>query len=104
MLARQAPGLVVWAIGDPGAPDCGTPDPELLRWCETNGFILVTQNRRTMPGHFAAHLRANGHLPGIFVVGPGMSLSEMTEELTLIAGASLPNEHRDTIRYLPLPG
>ena len=44
-LLRAAPDLVAWLIGDPGAPPRGTLDPEILIWCEENGFILVTNNR-----------------------------------------------------------
>lgn len=45
--------LEVWMIGDPGAPPKGTPDPDVLRWCDLNGFALVTNNRRSMPVHLA---------------------------------------------------
>ncbi|HXG63819.1 MAG TPA: hypothetical protein VNO70_01860, partial [Blastocatellia bacterium] len=39
--------LIVWAIGDPGAPGKGTLDLDLLRWCEAQGFALVANNRRS---------------------------------------------------------
>ena len=48
-LVRQAPDLVVRMIGDPDAPPKGTLDPEILIWCETHNFILVTNNRKSMP-------------------------------------------------------
>ena len=35
-LVRHAPDLVVWMIGDPGAPKRGTLDPDILLWCEAN--------------------------------------------------------------------
>ena len=47
-LVRHEPDLVVWIIGDPGAPRHGSPDAELLLWCEANGFSLVTNNRKSM--------------------------------------------------------
>jgi len=31
-LRRLDPRIEVLAIGDPGAPPAGTPDPDLLRW------------------------------------------------------------------------
>lgn len=40
-LIRQVLDLVVWIIGDPGAPKRGALDPDILLWCEANGFMLV---------------------------------------------------------------
>ena len=55
---------------------------QLMRhdWCEIHEFILVTNNRKSMPKHLADHLA----------------------ELILIAGASFPKEYQDRIEYLPL--
>ncbi|CCI01427.1 hypothetical protein MICAC_2010013 [Microcystis aeruginosa PCC 9443] len=33
---------MVWAIGEPNAPEKETLDPEILTWCEINNFILNT--------------------------------------------------------------
>ena len=50
-LLRQEPDLIVRMVGDPGNPCRGTPDPEILIWCETHGCVLVTNNRASMPIH-----------------------------------------------------
>jgi hypothetical protein len=55
-LVRREPELIVRIIGDPDAPSKGTLDPEILVWCEVYDFILVTNNRKSMPGHLADHL------------------------------------------------
>jgi hypothetical protein len=100
---RQAnPQLTVWCVGDAGAPTLGTKDPEILIWCETYNFILVTDNRRSMPVHLQDHLHVGGHIPGIFVLRPELSMGEVIDELLFIWEASLPNEYQDQIRYLPL--
>jgi len=101
-LARQAPDLVVWAVGQPGVPPLSASDLQILEWCEENGFILITNNRRTMPSHLRAHLQRGRHVPGVLMVSPDMTVSELAEELVLVAAVSEPDEHRDTIRYLPL--
>jgi hypothetical protein len=103
-LIRQASDLVVWMIGDPGAPKRGTPDPDILLWCEVNGFTLVTSNRRSMPGHLQAHLVAGRHVPGILVLPPDMTIGAVLEQLLLIWGASEAEEYRDLLLYLPLTG
>jgi Domain of unknown function (DUF5615) len=101
-ILRVAPDLVVWIIGDPGAPARGTLDPDILIWCESNRFYLVTNNRKSMPRHLADHLALGRHIPGIFVVGLAMMLGQIIDELVLIAGASADDEFRDLILYLPL--
>ncbi len=45
-LLHHEPALTVWMIGDEGAPPRGTLDPDILRWCDENGFTLVTNNRK----------------------------------------------------------
>ena len=98
----QISELLVWAIGDPGAPPRGTPDPDILLWCESQGFALVTNNRRSMPVHLAEHLAAGRHITGIFIIHPDMGIGQMADDLTLIAYASFESEFADRITFLPL--
>lgn len=100
---RQAdPQMTVWCVGDVGAPPYGTKDPEILRWCEIYDFVLVTENRKSMPVHLHDHVAAGKHVPGIFVLPPKYRISDVVDELILIGGASLPDEYQDQIRYLPV--
>lgn len=102
-MSQQESDVVVWMVGDPGAPRRGTLDPEILIWCEEQEFVLVTNNRHSMPIHLADHLAMNRHVPGIFILNPKMTIGETIDELILIAGASLPNEFGDLITFLPYP-
>ncbi len=99
---RRNPTLVVRRIGDPGVPPLQSGDPPILDWCELNGFSLVTKNRKSMPVHLANHLAAGKHVPGIFMLTASLTTDQVLEELILIAGASLENEWRDGIWYLPI--
>ncbi len=101
-LLRQDTNLVVWAVGDTGTPLKGTLDPEILIWCEEHDFILVTNNRTSMPVHLIEHLAQGRHVPGIFILNPKMSIGETIEELILIAEASRDDEYQDCITHLPL--
>jgi hypothetical protein len=101
-LIRREPDLTVWIIGDPGAPPRGALDPEILLWCETHQFMLVTNNRQSMPVHLRDHLAAGHHVPGIFVLNPNMTMGALMEELLLIWGASDMEEYLDLMLYLPL--
>jgi hypothetical protein len=101
-LVRLAPSLTVWMIGDPGAPDRGTQDPVILDWCDKYGFILVTNNRASMPGHLANHLANDKHVPGILVFRPKTAIKEILDDLILITELSDTDEFRDQIVYIPL--
>jgi hypothetical protein len=101
-LSRRWPDVIAWVIGDPGTPERGTLDPDILLWCEANGFVLVTNNRTSMPRHLRAHLAAGRHVPGIFILNPTMSIGATIDELGIISGATESDEHADQIKHLPV--
>lgn len=101
-LVRREPELVVRMIGDLDAPPKGTLDSDILIWCEINKFVLVTNNRKSMPRHLTDHLAAGRHVPGIITINLSQSIGQTVEELIMIAGASLDDEYQDRIEYLPL--
>ena len=101
-LRRRERELTVWRLGDPGAPSQDASDPAILRWCEIHDFVLVTNNRRTMPQHLADHLDRGDHVPGILILNPKLSLAETIDNLVDAATLSLEGEYRDQIRHLPL--
>jgi hypothetical protein len=99
-LRRFDPGIPVRAVGESAAPPRGTLDPEILLWCEEWAFILVTNNRHSMPIHLRDHLAAGRHMPGVFILNAAMGYGETIEVLQLNAHASEPGEHRDQIKHL----
>jgi hypothetical protein len=101
-LTRLVPELTVWMIGDPGAPERGTQDPDILNWCEQYKFILVTNNRASMPVHLADHLASGKHMPGILVFRPKATIKAILDDLILIANLSETDELRDQIVHIPL--
>jgi Domain of unknown function (DUF5615) len=103
-LLRRESSLMVRIIGDPGVPPKGTLDPELLLWCEREDFVIVTNNRNTMPSHLADHLAEGRHMPGIFILNPSISFGDTIEELILLTTASVEGEFRDKITFLPYKG
>jgi hypothetical protein len=101
-LKRHVPEMVIWRVGDPGAPALHTLDPDILLWCETSGFSLVTYNRRSMPVHLSDHLATGRHVPGIFILAADMTMGQVINELELLWGAADPTEFTDQILFLPL--
>lgn len=101
-LLRREPEMVVWKIGDPTTPARGAADPDILKWCEENNFILVTNNRKSMPRHLQDHLAEGQRMPGILELNPNMSIGETIEELILIWSVSDTDDYQDKLLYLPL--
>lgn len=101
-LKKNWPDMVVWRVGDAGAPPLRSSDPDILIWCEANSFSLVTNNRASMLVHLRDHLDVGRHIPGIFVLSPKMKMGETAQELALIWGASEMEEYLDLLNHLPL--
>lgn len=57
---RQNSAVDILHVSDPSAPGKGTDDPEVLRFCEREHRALITNNRKSMPGHLA-QFAAEGH-------------------------------------------
>jgi hypothetical protein len=101
-LLRHDSGLIIRRIGGPDAPEIGTLDPDLLIWCEEHDFVLVTNNRSTMPVHLADHLIAGRHMPVIIAIRRRARIGEVLEHLLAILGASFESEYQDRLVYVPL--
>jgi hypothetical protein len=95
-----SPAIDILAVGTPPGPASGTRDSDLLIWIETSGRILITNDKRTMPGHLANHLGAGGHCPGIFAIHRATPIARIVDFIALAAIASDADEWRDWIMYL----
>ena len=100
-LRQREPALTVRRVGVGAAPPKGSADPPLLWYCEAHDLLLVTDNRASMPVHLAEHLAAGRHVPGILVMRPSADMGGIIDALLLLYGASLPDEFRDRIEYIP---
>lgn len=101
-LLRYQPDLNVLMVGEPATPSKGTLDPEILTWCELNNFILVTNNRTSMPVHLAEHIAQNHHIPGIFVFRRKATIGQIIDDLIFIAQVNELEEFQDRITHIPL--
>ena len=98
----ELPAVDVVRVGEVDAPPTGTLDPELLLWCEANQRILVSNDRRTMPGHFATHLVSGRHSPGVVLIRRGTGIGQVVAELLMLTEAGHPDDFRNQIVYIPL--
>lgn len=99
-LLLREPMADIMRVGMRGAPALSTLDPDLLCWIEEHDYLLVTNNRASMPIHLRDHLALGRHVTGILVIPKRLSLGELIDALHLIWGASFPGEFRDQIVYL----
>jgi hypothetical protein len=77
------------------------PDPEVLRVAAGEGRVLVTHDRRTMPGHFNEFVR-NRTCSGVIIVPKQLPLAQVIDDLVLVWAASEMEEWRDRLLWLPL--
>ncbi|NEP55460.1 MAG: hypothetical protein F6K31_00135 [Symploca sp. SIO2G7] len=101
-LRRREPDISIRVVGEPDTPAKSTLDPEILNWCEDTDFILVTNNRTSMPVHLGDRIAQNRHVPGIFILNADMSIGDNLNELIIIAKGSFDDEYQDQIIHLPL--
>ena len=100
-IQEQLHEMHVQRIGDEGVPPLATPDPDILTWIERNNYILITNNRTTMPIHLADHLQAGGHVPGILCFPQRTSIGTYVNELRRVWNSFTPEQYQDVIQYLP---
>jgi hypothetical protein len=92
----------ITAVGSPDAPPIATPDPNILLYCERERRLLITNNRRSMPGHIADHLAAGRHHWGVFRTHTrSPAIGPLAEMIYVYWGASEAEEHIDTQGWIP---
>ena len=80
----------------------GLVDLEVLRIAADSGRVLISQDRRTMPGHFHRFVGSGVNSPGVILLREGISIATAIEELTLIWAASEPDEWVNRLLWIPL--
>jgi hypothetical protein len=99
---RIRPGLAIRRLGDPGVPPLGSPDRAILEFCSRQGYLLFTRDRSTIPAEVAAVLESGLHLPGVFILAPRSTASELVADLVLLDDLYVEVDWEDTLTYLPL--
>lgn len=79
----------------------GLADPTVLALASSEGRLLVSHDRQTMPQHFAEFISQETS-PGLLIVSQRLPISQAAEELLLIWIASEAEEWSNQIISLPL--
>lgn len=101
-LRRLARDLMVLRVGEQGAPAKGASDSDLLLWAEEHRFILVSEDRSTLPGCLIAHMGSGRHSAGILWIRPDTSIGRIIDELYLIWQVCQGDEFVDRAIFTPL--
>ena len=80
----------------------GTPDPIVLDRAAQDGRVLLTHDVSTMMAHAYARGTSSLPMPGVFAVSQLAPISQVIEDLVLLAQCSLPGEWEGQVRYVPL--
>ena len=98
-LRRAAPEIDIRTATEAGFE--GLTDPGVLRISADSGRILVSQDRRTMPIHFA-RFKAAALSPGVVLLREAIPIATAIEELILIWSASEAEEWTGKLGWIPL--
>ena len=98
-LIRRIPQLDAVTAFEAGMSEA--TDPVLLKWAAKEGRIVVTHDRKTMPGHAAELIGKGEIIAGVFVVPRSMPIHQVLEDLQLMIACSKNDEWVNVIRYLP---
>jgi len=79
----------------------GMPDSGVLDLAARSERILVSHDRKTMPGHFARFIEDQSS-PGLIIVSQDLDIRTAIDDLLLLWLATRPEELRNQIRFLPL--
>ena len=79
----------------------GRPDHEVLLLAARAGRILVTHDRRSMPGHFARFIQKQAS-PGLLIVEQDLDLATAIDDLLLVWAASSSEEWENKIGFVPI--
>ena len=74
----------------------------MLAWAAQEGRVLVSHDVATLTAYAYARIQSGHSMPGLFEVGPSVSMANAIDDLLLIAECSLPGEWEGQVRYLPL--
>ena len=67
-----------------GGGIAGQADPEVLEIAARQNRILITHDRRTMPGHFRDRLDEGKLSPGVFIVSQFEPIGSLVEALMMV--------------------
>jgi hypothetical protein len=100
-LQTRRPDLDLVRVQDVGLEE--TADPLVLRWAADHDRIVLTHDKRTMPGFARARVAAGEPMPGLFVFHDDKEpVGRIIDELILLDECSEHSEWAGQLVFLPM--
>ena len=99
-LLLHHPDLDLLRVQDVGLQE--VDDPAILTWAASNGRILLTHDRATMPDFAYNRLVKGEPMAGMVVINDRMPMRQVIDELLLLIDCSEQAEWQGIVLYLPL--
>ena len=99
-MLRRLPTLDIVRVQD--VELSGARDPIVLEWAAQEGRVLLTHDVSTMTAHAYERASSGLPMPGVFAVSQLAPISQVIEDLLLLAECSLVGEWEEQVRYVPL--
>ena len=77
-------------------------DPDVLDWAASQGRVLLTHDRTTVPAFARARVESASNMPGVFLVSDEMPVGQAIDELLIAIQCLSEEECEGTIRFFPL--
>jgi hypothetical protein len=93
--------LDVMRVGDDGAPQSGTQDPQLIRWCASEGRILISKDKKTLIDHYYDAVNSGVKTSGLLIIKPNSGIRAIVDHLILITYTSDESDLSDKHDFIP---
>lgn len=77
-------------------------DPVILEWAASQGRVLLTHDRKTIPRFAYARVAASAPMAGVFLVSDNMPIGQAIQELQIAVDCLSPDECKDIVKYFPM--
>ena len=98
---RLNQAIDILCVGEQDAPSFGTLDPDILLYLESAQRLLITDNRKSMPGHLESHWASGGRIWGLFWVRPQTQIGQLAQALVLVWEATEAEEWIERVDWIP---
>jgi hypothetical protein len=99
-LQRRLSGLDLVRVQDVGLAQ--TDDPIILAWAASEGRIVLTHDRETMPNFAYDRVQKGLPMPGMFLVSDLMPTGQAIDELMLAIQCGTQEEWAGRVIFFPL--
>jgi hypothetical protein len=77
-------------------------DPAILAWAAEQARIVLTHDKKTMPGFAFDRVRNGQAMPGVIIAAQSLGIGRTVVDLVLIGACGRPEDFKDQVTFLPI--